>query len=192
VWIGVAGLFLLIVGTLLALLFAAECGSLSSSGGWAREAALPPRTVSTCVSQLAAGDKLVRAHGRDVLIHVAQECPAVADLLARPVAALLQDSDMMVRAQTIEGLATLGSAARPYVAQITASRGSGVVHLDHIAETAVARIQNAPPVASDGNAYCSLLSRSAVETAIRTPVRLSWSRQEAYDSDCTTGMRGGL
>jgi hypothetical protein len=187
---GVVERFLVLSGVLMGLLVVAQLGMITIVDPWPWwERRVPSETITACVAEMSASDQRLRLHGRDVFVHIARECPAVADLLAPSIARFLHDDDLRVRATTVEALGTLGRAAGPFEPAISALRGSSVPNLDYTIAIALAHIRQDGPATTDGGAYCSMLTRAAVENALNAQMRLSWSWDTVDKSQCAYAPR---
>jgi hypothetical protein len=190
-WSWAVRTFAIVVGTILALLVLVHFGTLNTGGGWvAVRGPVPPENLSACAAELTSPDQRVRLHARDVLAYVAVECPQqAAEAVAPLVAAFLNSENVKVRASTIKMLGAIGPAAGKFVVEIEANRGSGIAHLDHMIDAALAGVRRPPPKASSGEAYCSLLSRETVELALSTPVEPDWTWASISEGNCATSPR---
>jgi hypothetical protein len=189
-WSWAVRTYVVVACTVLITLALEYFSTVNTGGGWlAIRKPLPPSTLSACIAEMASADERMQVHARNVLAHVAQQCPDTADLLAPLVATFLKSKDLRVRVQTIEMLGAIGPPAKAFAHEVEASRGAGIAHVDHVIDIALASIRRTSEESPSAGRYCSHLSRGVVEAALRAPANLDWTWENIEESQCSTWPR---
>ena len=127
---------------------------------------LPPDAIAAFVADTTSSDQDARLHARDLLVHVASECPTIADPLAPSLAQFHEDEDPRVRTSTVEALGRLDAPAIGCEHQTERLPGTSVPHLDHTIDIALAGLRRPVSQSEDRRVYCSLMTRDAVQAAL--------------------------